>query len=145
MTIEELLGKIPHGVRKTGRGRWLARCCAHSDENPSLSISEGTGGQILIHCFAGCSIDEITGALGLDVADLFPERLEFSKGRVPRFPAHETLMALADEIQIAALLLTKWNDPNSDWCTEGYDRLMVANARIQDGVTLIRGAPWLTI
>lgn len=139
MTIKELLG-ILHGVHKTGRGRWLARCCAHSDENPSLSISEGTGGQILLHCFAGCSIDEITGALGLDLADLFPERLKFSRGRAPRFPAHEILMALADEIQIAALLLTRWSDPDSDWCAEDYDRLMAANARIQDGVTLMRGS-----
>lgn len=144
MTIEELLGKL-HGVRKTGQSRWMALCCAHTDKNPSLSISEGVGGQILIKCFAGCSIEKIAGAVGLDVGDLFPESLEFSKGRAPRFPAHEILMASADEIQIAALLVTKWSDPNRDWSAEDHDRLMVANERIQNSVTLMRGVTWLTI
>ena len=144
MIIEELLERL-QGVRKTGHRRWLARCCAHCDENPSLSVSVGTGGQILLHCFAGCSVEEIASALGLDVADLFPEKLEFSKGRAPRFPAHEILMALADEIQIVALLLTRWSDPNRDWSAEDYDRLIVANARVQDGAALDEGATWLTI
>jgi putative DNA primase/helicase len=123
----------------------MTLCCAHTNKNPSLSISEGTGGQILLKCFAGCSIEEITGALGLDVGDLFPERLEFSKGQAPRFTAHEILMASADEIQIAALLLTKWSDPNSDWSTEDHDRLMIANERIQNNVSFMRGVTWLTI
>jgi phage/plasmid primase-like uncharacterized protein len=41
------------GGRKSGHG-WIARCPAHNDHNPSLSISEADDGTVLVHCFAGC-------------------------------------------------------------------------------------------
>ena len=41
------------GGRRSGRG-WVARCPAHRDRRPSLSIGEGGSGQVLIKCFAGC-------------------------------------------------------------------------------------------
>lgn len=53
-----------------GQGRWVARCPAHKDERPSLSISHGTNG-ILLKCFAGCSLESITASLGIRVSDLF--------------------------------------------------------------------------
>ena len=51
-----------HGSRTVGKN-W--QCPAHLDDNPSLSISEGTGGKVLAKCFAGCSFDDIRAALGL--------------------------------------------------------------------------------
>lgn len=41
------------------KGRWhgrsgMARCPAHDDRSPSLSISETRDGRILVKCFAGC-------------------------------------------------------------------------------------------
>jgi hypothetical protein len=54
------------------RGGWTARCPAHSDENPSLSISEKDG-RILLHCYAGCETREILAALGLTERDLFTQ------------------------------------------------------------------------
>ena len=53
------------GVRRSGRG-WAARCPAHRDRSPSLSIAEGGGGRALLWCHAGCTYDEITGALGVE-------------------------------------------------------------------------------
>jgi len=50
-------------------GKWTgtqgtARCPAHEDRNPSLSISEKPeGGNPLVHCFAGCSKEEVIDAL----------------------------------------------------------------------------------
>lgn len=41
------------------------QCPAHLDDNPSLSISEGTGGTVLAKCFTGCSFKSIRAALGL--------------------------------------------------------------------------------
>ena len=32
---------------------WMARCPAHDDHEPSLSI-EGGGGKVLVRCHAGC-------------------------------------------------------------------------------------------
>lgn len=49
-----------------------ARCPAHDDHSPSLSIKEGDDARVLVHCFAGCSPQEVVAALGLTLADLFP-------------------------------------------------------------------------
>ena len=59
-------------VRKSGKGH-LARCPAHADKSPSLSIGEGDDGRILVHCHAGCSADAVVAAMGLSMTDLFPE------------------------------------------------------------------------
>jgi putative DNA primase/helicase len=47
---------------RTGRG-WMARCPAHDDRSPSLSIADGAEGRILLTCFAGCAWAAIRGAL----------------------------------------------------------------------------------
>lgn len=61
------------GVIKRHNGGMLAFCPSHDDrKGRSLAVSEGREGQILLHCFAGCSVHEITGAIGLNAADLFP-------------------------------------------------------------------------
>lgn len=61
-------------VRKAGAG-WSARCPAHQDKTASLSVTSGTDGKLLVHCFAGCSVHDVLGAIGLTVGDLFPRRL----------------------------------------------------------------------
>jgi hypothetical protein len=48
-------------ARRTG-ANWMARCPAHDDRNPSLSISE-EGGKVLLHCFAGCAQRSVIDAL----------------------------------------------------------------------------------
>ena len=58
---------------ESGSG-WMACCPAHDDQNPSLSISEGKDGRVLLNCFAGCSNDSVLAALGLTESDLFPEQ-----------------------------------------------------------------------
>jgi putative DNA primase/helicase len=57
----ELLGRL-EGVEQR-KGYWMARCPAHNDHNPSLSVKEGDGGKPLIHCFAGCSYEEVMAEL----------------------------------------------------------------------------------
>lgn len=59
------------GVIKRGSGGLLAFCPSHEDDNRSLAVSIGRTGNVLVHCFAGCGIDDITGAIGLSPADLF--------------------------------------------------------------------------
>ena len=81
MKALEFIDQI-HGVRSNGRG-WKARCPAHDDREASLSIHEGDDGRILLKCFAGCETIDIVDALGLAVADLFPERLEPTNGHRP--------------------------------------------------------------
>lgn len=50
------------GGRKTGTG-WMARCPAHDDNNPSLSIRVADGDKVLVHCHAGCPQGRIIEAL----------------------------------------------------------------------------------
>jgi hypothetical protein len=52
-------------VRPNRKG-WSARCPAHPDRRPSLSVVAGTCGWPLLHCFAGCTREEILRALALD-------------------------------------------------------------------------------
>ena len=66
----EFLGKF-EGVQKSGGG-WVARCPAHGDDNPSLSIARGEDGRWLVHCHAGCSAEAVVAAVGLRMADLMP-------------------------------------------------------------------------
>lgn len=63
MQINDILYKLK-GVRKLGPDRWIARCCAHDDRKPSLSIKNANG-KVLIHCFTGCSYESIIAALGI--------------------------------------------------------------------------------
>ena len=57
----ESIAKALRG-RRSGRG-WVARCPAHDDRNPSLSIAEGRDGRPLLFCFAGCQWPDIRDAL----------------------------------------------------------------------------------
>lgn len=60
------------GVKTRGRHQWSARCPAHDDKSPSLSIREADDGRLLLHCFGGCSPHDVVGALGIELGDLFP-------------------------------------------------------------------------
>lgn len=69
-----------HGVRRSGDS-WVARCPAHNDGNPSLSISRGDNGNALLFCHAGCDTRDILAAVDLTQADLFPDRTPRTKDR----------------------------------------------------------------
>jgi len=72
MKVDTLLKQLG-SVRSCGSGKWQARCPAHDDRDPSLSIREDQDGRILLHCFAGCPIENILSVLGLGIGDLFPD------------------------------------------------------------------------
>jgi 5S rRNA maturation endonuclease (ribonuclease M5) len=61
-----------HGSK--GRGNaW--QCVAHEDRSPSLSVTNAREG-VLLNCHAGCATEDVVGALGLTMADLFDEPLQ---------------------------------------------------------------------
>lgn len=134
MGADRLLSRLD-GVRQTGPGRWIARCPAHADKRASLSIRAMEDGRILVHDFAGCSVQEVVTAVGLDMAALFPER-EIQHGKPERrpIPAADILRCVAFEALVvasagAAMLA---GEPVS-----GIDRerLVLAVARLQDAIT----------
>jgi hypothetical protein len=69
--FELLLSKLPDSKR-SGSG-WQARCPAHDDRRPSLSIAEGDDGRALVKCHAGCETRAVVEALGLKLSDLMPK------------------------------------------------------------------------
>lgn len=72
--IKLVLSRLePHRLRPTGRDRWRACCPAHQGTNAStLSVGVADDGAVLLHCWAGCDVEQIVAALGLDLGDLFP-------------------------------------------------------------------------
>jgi len=74
MDAELLLGRLD-GVIRTGEGRWSARCPAHADRSPSLSVRLD-GERLLFHCHAGCAPEAVLAAVGLGWSDLYTDPWE---------------------------------------------------------------------
>lgn len=57
--------------RRIGKDKYVAKCPAHDDRKPSLSIAEGRQG-VVIRCMSmGCETKQILDVLGLRWSDLF--------------------------------------------------------------------------
>jgi hypothetical protein len=100
MTVEDLLPRL-ETVRRSSRG-YVARCPAHADTSPSLAIKEGERG-LLLKCWAGCTLPEITAALGIRVADLFFDAPTTHGHRPTPKPARIDRVALSFQFDLAAL------------------------------------------
>jgi hypothetical protein len=83
---------------------WRAICPAHrSKENTrSLSIKETRDGSILMRCFAGCDVVDITSAVGVDLRDLMPDGE--GKGKRGMF-RREALARLNGDLMLAWVFL----------------------------------------
>jgi hypothetical protein len=58
-------------AKRTGKGKWVAKCVVHHEKTASLSIREGKR-STLLHCF-GCLAGgkQVCNALGLRISDLY--------------------------------------------------------------------------
>jgi hypothetical protein len=74
--IRTVLDRL-EGVQRNG-DRWTARCPAHDDRTPSLSIGEGDDGRALLKCHKGCETEEIVREAGLSMRDLFSDDVDTS-------------------------------------------------------------------
>lgn len=75
MNASLLLARL-EGVRRTGSG-WRADCPnGHAKARGSLSLTEADDGRVLLSCFACHDTPAILRTLGLELADLFPERIK---------------------------------------------------------------------
>ena len=133
MTAAALLDRLDR-VRRTGAGTWIARCPAHDDKGPSLSVRELDDGRTLVHCFAGCDVHEVVAAVGLDLADLFPPRPEGTldhrqRGERRPFPATDALRILAREALHVGLVASRLGNGHA-LDDEGRARLLIAAQRI---------------
>ncbi len=67
--VARLLNKLKGLKNKAGGEGWIARCPAHDDHSPSLSV-DFRDGKVLVSCFTGCTADAVIAAVGLSWADL---------------------------------------------------------------------------
>jgi hypothetical protein len=78
VTVSDFLSHLKK-VRKAAGG-WMACCPSHDDASPSLLVSEGEDGRVLVLCYAGCTAEAIAAALGLNIRDLFAESRDRASG-----------------------------------------------------------------
>lgn len=70
--VLDALGRNGRVVQKRREDQAAATCPAHEDGTASLSVSRADAAA-LVHCHAGCSVDDVLGAIGLRRRDLFDE------------------------------------------------------------------------
>jgi len=94
-------------VKSAGAQAWTARCPAHDDGSPSLSVGIGDEGRVLLHCHAGCTFEQIMDALRLDATDAFEDaetnRLGDLERRVKRIERqqeeHEKRIGILEDLR----------------------------------------------
>jgi hypothetical protein len=69
--FDRLVDQLDGVVRNNGTTA-MARCPAHEDRSPSLSLRR-IEGSVLLHCFAGCDNRDVVAAIGWTPADLFDD------------------------------------------------------------------------
>ena len=83
--VERLLACLDRVFEK-GPDSWRASCPTaahpHGDRSAGLSIDTAEDGRILLYCPAGCHAEEICGAIGMELRDLFPPK-PFHNGHRP--------------------------------------------------------------
>lgn len=135
MTVDDLRPRL-EAVQLTSRG-YIARCPAHADKSPSLSVREA-GSRILLHCFGGCEPEEIVAALGLAMRDLFTDTPAHPGQRPTPKPQKLNLTAVAYQFELAALdrrlradyvLQAVANVPSDELSEQELDRLLNAVTR----------------
>lgn len=140
MSADALLSRL-EGVRCTGSGRWIARCPAHDDRHASLSIRELDDGRVLVHDFAGCSVEEVLSAAAVTFAMLYPERPVGDQIRRERRPfnAYDVLACVGFEALVASVAAASLarGDALSDVDRE---RLSIAASRLGRAAEVARGA-----
>jgi len=74
--LNQIVSRLEHyreiKAKRNNLRSFVARCPAHDDKSPSLSIDLTSKGNILIHCFSGCGALAVLEALNLNWADLYP-------------------------------------------------------------------------
>jgi hypothetical protein len=134
--IDSILSRLQK-VRRTGAHRWSACCPAHEDRSPSLSIVQNETGKVFVNCFAGCDGRAIMSAIGMTLADLYPDRIDPPKGtgNKPVFSPYEILPMIEREASIVAMCGSELQThplPDDD-----RKRLFKAVQRIRMGVALM--------
>lgn len=120
-------------MKQTSSGKWLARCPAHDDKHPSLSVAEADDGRVLVKCWSGCGAAEVVAAVGMSFSDLFPGKPiagEYAPRIKRPFNHRDILIALNFEMTIGAVALANLAH-GVELSDEDKARFSLAQQRIQ--------------
>jgi hypothetical protein len=149
--VDLLLPRLER-VRQTGPGTWLASCPTsrhgQGDRSRGLSVREGDDGRVLLHCFAGCPVDEIIAALGLALSDLFPEReiiyphhppkgQLIGRPRIQRIPWADLWQALELDIRACSVAFTDLGN-GRQFTAEEAQSIAAMAGRVADNISEVR-------
>lgn len=95
MTLDALLTHVK-SVQRDGDG-YAAICPAHDDREPSLALSAGDDGRVLMTCRAGCKTEDVLARLGLAMKDLFPSRTKTKREIVAAYEYRDADGTLRDQ------------------------------------------------
>lgn len=138
--LDRILGRLE---KVRGRkGAWTACCPSHKDKSPSLAIRLADDGRVLIHCFAGCAVDEIVGAIGFDLSDLFPDdekrqKIGTASPMKPAFYASDLLRIIEMETLIVSVAAHDMSEGKS-LSESDANRLRLARDRIYEAASYAR-------
>jgi len=125
-----LLSRLTH-VRKRSANQWSARCPAHDDKGPSLSIKELPDGRVLLHCFAGCAVEDVLGAISLDFGSLFPDTTDFQSSlRKPKLLTASQALELLNHESLIVSIVAHDIGVRKKFKPEDLDRVAKAYGRI---------------
>src|SRR5581483_3324965 len=71
--LERWLAEFPEAEQQHD-GDWVMRCPAHDDTDPSLVVTASEN-RLLVHCRAGCPVEDVVDAVGWNLSDLWAKEL----------------------------------------------------------------------
>lgn len=137
MDINDFLNRMD-SVRKTGSNQWISKCPAHEDKSPSLSIKFSDNNTILIHCFAGCSPNDIVNAIDSKLSELFPKQNRYQAPIKYRVNYRE-LWLLATHYFWILVIATNDLEKNKNLSSYDLKSVMKARERINNILGVIDG------
>jgi hypothetical protein len=141
MTSADAIAKAL-GARRAGPQKWAARCPAHKDRTPSLSIAEGKDGRTLVHCHAGCEQSVVIEALrgkGLWGNDFNPRTNAMRGATAEKFDDATIIIPIPDNAPPRPAAHPVLGEPTATWrYLDGEGRLSFEVWRFDTGRSLIR-------
>lgn len=101
----DIMSLLP-GARMRSGDRWMVRCPAHDDDDPSLEVWVKPD-RVLLKCFGGCPAQRIVDALGIRMRDLFLDKGETERRFTLDVESYHDYRDLEGRLRYQALRLRK--------------------------------------
>lgn len=132
MNVNDVLSRLDK-VKQTKNNEWIACCPAHNDHKPSLAIKLNEDGKILIKCWSGCSVEEITNAIGINLSDLFPNKNDnYNRQNRTYFSPATILKTIRHEMTVLEIASADIVNNNID--IDSHNRIVLARDRVKEAL-----------